>query len=86
MPASHAERRIARDRGCGTLAPDIFRGCNGDARSIVCQGHILASLDATLASAGNGHRQDQAFGAAGVSGSLATGQETSVRSARLQGL
>jgi hypothetical protein len=86
MPASHAEHRIARDPGRGTLAPHLFRGCNGDARGIVCQGHVLASLDAALASAGNGHRQEQAFGAAGVPGSLATGQKTSVRSARIQEL
>lgn len=26
MPASHAEHRIASDRGRGTLAPDLFRG------------------------------------------------------------
>src|SRR5258706_6355565 len=58
MPASHAEHRIARDPGRGTLAPDLFRGCNGDARGIVCQGHVLASLDATLASASNGHVAD----------------------------
>ena len=37
MPASHAEHRIARDPGRGTLAPDLFRGCNGDARGIVCK-------------------------------------------------
>src|SRR6266478_8808845 len=61
MPTSHAEHRIARDPGCSTLAPDLFRGCNGDARGIVCQAHVLASLDATLASAGNGHRQEQAL-------------------------
>ena len=64
MPASHAEHRIARDPGRGALAPHLFRGCNGDARGIVCQGHVLASLDAAPASAGNGHRQEQAFGAA----------------------
>jgi hypothetical protein len=39
-----------------------------------------------LASAGNGHRQEQAFGATGVPGSLATGQKTSVRSAHIQEL
>ena len=75
MPASHAEHCIARDHGRGTLAPDLFRGCNGDARVIVCQDHVLASLDATLASVGNGHGEEQAFGAAGVPGSLATGQK-----------
>ena len=31
--------------------PVLLRGRNGDARGIVCQGHVLASLDATLASA-----------------------------------
>ena len=86
MPASHAEHRIARDPGRGTLAPDLFRGCNSDARGIVCQGHVLASLDATLASASNGHRQEQAFGAPGVPSSLATGQKTFVRSVRIQEL
>ena len=86
MPASHAEHRTARDPGRGTLAPDLFRGCNGDARGIVCQGHVLASLDATVASASNGHRQEQAFGAAGLPGSLAARQKTSVRSARIQEL
>ena len=86
MPGSDSEHRIARDPGRGTLAPDLFRGCDGDARGIVCQGHVLASLDATLASARNDHRQEQAFGATGVPGSLATGQKTSVRSARIQEL
>jgi hypothetical protein len=86
MPASHAEHRTTRDPGRGTLAPDLFRGRHGDARGIVCQAHVLASLDATLASAGNRHRQEQAFGATGVPGSLATGQKTSVRSAHIQEL
>ena len=86
MPASHAEHRTARDPGRGTLAPDLFRGSNGDARDIVCEGHVLAGVDATLASAGNGHREEQALGAAGVPGSLATGQKTPPRSARIQGL
>ena len=86
MPAPHAEHRIARNPGRGTLAPDLFRGCNGDARGVVRQGHILAGLDATLASASNGHRQEQAAGATGVPGSLATGQKTSVHSGRIQEL
>ena len=86
MSASHAERRIARDPGRGTLAPDLFRGCNGDARGIVRQSHVLAGLDATPASASNGHCQDQVAGAAGVPGSLATGQKTSVRSGRIREL
>src|SRR5216683_4134972 len=43
MPASHAEHRTARDPGRGTLAPDLFRGSNGDARDIVCEGHVLAA-------------------------------------------
>src|SRR5260370_39912964 len=34
MPASHAEHRIGRDPGRGTLVPDLFRGCNGDARGM----------------------------------------------------
>jgi hypothetical protein len=86
MPASHAERRIARDPVRGTLAADLFRGCNGDARGIVCQGRLLASLDATLASARNRHSEEQAFGATGLPGSLAARQKTSIRSARIQGL
>ena len=61
MPASRAEHRITRDPGRGTLAPDLFRDRNGNARGTVCQGHVLASLDATFASVGNGHRQEQAF-------------------------
>jgi hypothetical protein len=48
MPASHAEHRTARDPGRGTLVPDIFRGSNGDARDTVCEGHVLAGVDATL--------------------------------------
>src|ERR1700726_4491405 len=75
MPASHAEHRTARDPGRGTLAPDLFRGSNGNARDIVCEGHVLAGVDATLASAGNGHREGQALGAAVVPGNLATGQK-----------
>src|SRR6267154_4546677 len=86
MPASHAEHRIARDPGRGTLAPDLFRGGNGDARGIVCQAHVLASLDATLASAGYRDRQEQAVGATGIPGSLATGQKKFVRSVRGQEL
>ena len=43
-----SEHRIARDPGRGTLASDLVRDCNGDARGIVCQGHVVASLDATL--------------------------------------
>jgi|SRR6516165_5406279 len=62
MPASNAERRIARDPGRGTLAADLFRGCNGNTCGIVCQGHVLASLDTTSASASNGDRQEQASG------------------------
>src|SRR5258708_21174489 len=86
MPTSHAEHRTARDPGRGTLAPDLFRGCNGDARGIVCEGHVLAGVDATLASASNGHREEQALGAAGVPGSLAARQKTSVPSAGIQEL
>lgn len=84
MPASRAEHRITRDPGRGTLAPDLFRDRNGNARGTVCQGHVLARLDATLASAGNGRRQEQAFGAPGLPGSVATGQKTSVRSAHIK--
>ncbi|MGY8662512.1 hypothetical protein Q3C01_09105 [Bradyrhizobium sp. UFLA05-109] len=72
--------------GANTLAPDLFRSCNGNARGIVCQGHVLATLDATLASAGNRYRQEQAFGTTGVPGSLATREKTSFRSAGIQGL
>ena len=64
------------------ISSGLQRRCSG----MVCQGHVLASLDATLASASNGDRQEQAFGATGVPGSLATGQKTSVRSARIQEL
>ena len=60
--------------------------CNGDARGIVRQSHVLAGLDATPASASNGHRQEQAGGATGVPGSLTTGKKTSVRSGRIQEL
>ena len=35
------------------MVPNLFRSCNGDARGIVRQAHILAGLDATLASASN---------------------------------
>jgi hypothetical protein len=73
MP-SHSEDCIARDPGRGTLVPNLFRSCNGDARGIVRHAHILAGLDATLASASNDRRQDQATGATGatsVPGSVA---------------
>src|SRR6266403_859486 len=53
---------------------------------LFAKGHVLAGVDATLASAGNGHREEQALGAAGVPGSLATGQRTPPRSARVRGL
>jgi hypothetical protein len=86
MPASHAEHRTARDPRRGTLAADLFRRCNGFARGIVCQSRVLASLDAALASARNGHREEQAFGATGVPCSLAAGQKTCVRSAPIQGV
>ena len=78
MPASHTEHRIVRDRRSATLVSDLFRGCHGDARGVVCQAHIMAGLDPTVASAGNSPRQEQAFGAAGVPGGLATGQKTFV--------
>jgi hypothetical protein len=86
MPASHAEHRTARDPGRGTLAPDLFRGSNGHARDIVCEGHVLAVVDATLASAGNGHREEQALGAAGVPGSLATKVGFRYRQAEIAGI
>jgi hypothetical protein len=70
VPASDAEQRFSRDSGRGPLVSDLCRGCDGDACSVVCQDHVLASLDATFASAGNCHRQEQAFGAPGVPGSL----------------
>jgi hypothetical protein len=75
MPASHSEHRIARDPRRGTLVPNLFRSCNGDARGIVRQGDILAGLDATFASASNNRREDQATGATSVPGSVATGQK-----------
>jgi hypothetical protein len=61
MPTPHAEHGIARDSWRCGLAPALVRDRDGDARGVVCQGHGLASLDATLASVGNSHRQEQAF-------------------------
>jgi hypothetical protein len=66
--------------------PMSFAAATAMHAGVVCQDHVLASLDATLAPVGNGHREEQAFGAAGVPGGLATGQKKSVRSARIQGL
>src|SRR5258705_7983763 len=43
------------DPGRGTLAPVLFRGCNGNAHGIDCQAHVLASLGATSASASHGN-------------------------------
>ena len=54
--------------------------------AVLFEDHVLAGLDATLAPVGNGHREEQAFGAAGVPGGLAPGQKKSVCSARIQGL
>ena len=86
MPASHSEHCIARDSRRGTLVPNLFRSCNGDARGIVRQAHILAGLDATLASASNDRRQDQTTGAPSVPSSVATGQKTTLRSSSIQEL
>ena len=86
VPSSHTERSFARNPGSGALVSHLFRSCNGDAHGVVCQAHIMAGLDPTVASAGNSPRQEQAFGAAGVPGGLATGQKTSVRSIPIQEL
>src|SRR3954454_17158242 len=78
MSNAYAKRSAARDLGRSSLASDLVRCGNLAARRAHCESHVASGLDSALASRRVDHRQKQASGAACLSGSLASGEATSI--------
>ena len=77
---------LLRDHRCHSLVADIARSCNHHARIAARERGLATGLDAAAAPVRDSHRQEQAPGPAGLSGSLAAGEEASIDTDHCQGL